>query len=289
MIGFYGQGGLGNQLFQYAAARSLSVKHGCPVVLDPHWFYSPTPGDTPRALELLRYRAALRLASATEQSQWKWMRGKLSRHLRLLHPLHLVCEKGDGVHWPAVQAPNHSYLLGHWQSEAYFAGIRGELLEELVPTAPPGVADLSMMHHMRSGTAVSVHVRRGDYLSLKSAANFHGVCSLNYYRAAINLVAQRVSEPVFFVFSDDPEWTRANLAPPFPTHYVSHNGPENAFQDLRLMSMCQHHIMANSSFSWWGAWLAPAQSGLVVAPANWYASGRPCPDLIPARWLQIEA
>lgn len=288
MIGFYGQGGLGNQLFQYAAARSLALKHGCPVVLDAHWFDHPPPRDTPRALELMRYRVALRLASASEQAQFRWMRGKLSRHLRL-HPLHLVCEKGYGVHAPALDAPKHSYLLGHWQSEAYFAGIRGELLQEFTPKAPPGAADLALMHHMQRGTPVSVHVRRGDYLSSKTAAQFHGLCSLDYYRTAIGLVAQRVSDPVFFIFSDDPEWTRAHIAPAFPCHYVSHNRPEHAFQDLRLMSMCQHHIIANSSFSWWGAWLAPAQSGMVVAPATWFASGRPCPDLIPSRWIQIQA
>lgn len=288
MIVFYGQGGLGNQLFQYAAARRLALRHNCPLVLDPYWFDHPLPGETPRPLELSRYAVELRIGSESEQQSWKWMRGRVGRYLRPLHPLHLVQEQGVSLNQAAMNAPINSYLLGFWQSESYFADIRSHLLRELTPTVPPASADEAVMSHMRSGTAVSVHVRRGDYVSLQSAAAFHGLCSLDYYRAAIQHVAERVENPVLFVFSDDPDWTRANLSSPFPTHYVDHNRPADAFQDLRLMSLCRHHIIANSSFSWWGAWLAE-QQGVVVAPARWYAADRRTPDLLPARWTRISA
>ena len=264
MIVFYGQGGLGNQLFQYAAARSLALAHGCPLVLDPYWFSHQLPGETRWPLQLTSYPLLMRMASEFEQNKWTWMRSRLARCLRPLLALNLVREEGYAVNEQALRAPINSYMVGYWQSEAYFAGIRSQLLEELSPTMPPGPGDLAMMNRMRTGTPVSLHVRRGDYVSLPSAAAYHGLCSLHYYRAAMAYVAERVADPVFFVFSDDPEWTRANLSSPYPTHYVDHNTPEDAFQDLRLMSICRHHIIANSSFSWWGAWLAPLQDGLVV-------------------------
>jgi hypothetical protein len=179
-------------------------------------------------------------------------------------------------------------LLGFWQSEAYFADIRRHLMKELTPNAPPAPADQEVIDLMGKGTAVSVHVRRGDYVTLQSASAYHGLCSLGYYRAAIEYVAERVENPKLFVFSDDPDWASANLVSPFPTKYVDHNSPNDAFQDLRLMSLCHHHIIANSSFSWWGAWLAE-QQGIVVAPARWYAADRPTPDLLPAHWVRISA
>lgn len=140
---------------------------------------------------------------------------------------------------------------------------------------------------MQQCESVSVHVRRGDYVTLASASAYHGLCTLDYYHRAIRHVAERVANPTLFVFSDDPEWTKANLHSPFPTHYVDHNPAGKAFQDLRLMSLCRHHILANSSFSWWGAWLSRSNGGLVIAPERWYAVNRPTPDLIPARWIRM--
>lgn len=288
MIVFYGQGGLGNQLFQYATARRLAVRHDCPAVLDSYWFGHSRPGETIRPLELVRYPVAMRVANESEQRRWKWMRGRLVRHLQPLLPLQLVREQGFGVHKAALTASRNSYLLGFWQSEVYFADIRGHLLKELTPIAPPAPADQAVIDLMGKGTAVSVHIRRGDYVTSQSASAFHGLCSMDYYRAAVQYVAERVENPTLFIFSDDPQWTRTNLSLPFPTHYVEHNQPADAFQDLRLMSLCRHHIIANSSFSWWGAWLSE-QQGVVVAPARWYAADRPTPDLLPPHWVRISA
>jgi hypothetical protein len=289
MIVFYGQGGLGNQLFQYATARRLALRHNCPLVLDPHWFDHPRPGETPRPLELTRYPMAIRLASLTEQQHWTLMRGRLARYAKPFLPLRLVREQGMGVNQKALAARPGSYLFGFWQSEAYFADIREHLLKELVPIESPTKADLAVMDRMVNSSSVALHVRRGDYVTLQAAAAYHGLCSLDYYLAALQHVAERVHNPTLFVFSDDPQWARTHLSFPFPTHHVDHNRPEDAFQDLRLMSYCQHHIIANSSFSWWGAWLSKSPNGTVVAPARWYAAERPTPDLIPSRWTRISA
>lgn len=287
MIVFYGQGGLGNQLFQYAAARRLSIIHGCELVLDPYWFAHPKAGETPRPLELDRYPVAMRVAMPAEQQRWRWMRGRLGRVTKPFLPMRLLCEQGSGVDQSVLNAPAGTYLFGFWQSEAYFSDIRPQLLQELMPIEAPSATDQAIIELIDHGNAVSLHVRRGDYVTLQSASAFHGLCSLDYYRAAIQYVAERVENPTLFVFSDDPEWTRANLHSPFPTHYVDHNTPADAFQDLRLMSRCRHHIIANSSFSWWGAWLADSPAGVVIAPARWFAANRPTPDLVPARWHRI--
>lgn len=285
MIAFQAQGGLGNQLFQYATARRLALQNHCPLVLDHHWFDHPRRGETPRPLELNRYPVAMRLAKPFELLCWAPMRSRWRRYLKPLQPMNVVCEQGNGVNRNVLSAPSNSYLVGFWQSEAYFADIREQLLVDLTPLAPPGPEDRAMIALMQQGESVSVHVRRGDYVSLASASAYHGLCSLDYYRKAIAYVADRVRQPILFVFSDDPGWTKANLLSPYPTHYVDHNPSEKAFQDLRLMSMCRHHILANSSFSWWGAWLARDTGGMVIAPERWYAVGRPTPDLIPSRWI----
>lgn len=289
MIAFRAQGGLGNQLFQYAAARRLALQNRCPLVVDQHWFDHPRSGETPRPFELTRYSVVMRLATPFELTCWAPMRSRWGRYLSPLLPLRLVRERGFEFNPEVLSTPPNSYLSGFWQSEAYFADIRDELLAELSPIAPPEPCDLKVIELIQRGNAVSVHVRRGDYVSLTSASAYHGLCTLEYYHRAVEHVAERVEDPIFFVFSDDVEWTKANLRLSFLTHYVDHNEPENAFQDLRLMSLCRHHVLANSSFSWWGAWLSHSIDGVVVAPERWYAVDRPTPDLIPTRWSRLAA
>lgn len=287
MIVFYGQGGLGNQLFQYAAARRLASKHGCTPVLDPYWFNNPKAGETVRSLELSHYPLMLRVASAAEQRRWRLLHSRFARYISPLHPLTLVRERGFGVNQAALSATANSYLFGYWQSEAYFADIRRELLRELTPRVTPTTADQAIIDLIQKSNAVSVHVRRGDYVTLSTASAYHGLCSLDYYHGAIQTIAAKVINPTLFIFSDDPDWTRENLMTQYPTYYVNHNGPADAFQDLRLMSLCKHHVIANSSFSWWGAWLGEQPTSIVIAPARWYAKEHPTPDLIPKRWLKI--
>ena len=290
MVVFYGQGGLGNQLFQYAAARRLSIRNNVPLVLDPYWFKHPKIGETQRSLQINRYPVVLRLATPLEQIQWSLMRVRMARYLKPLHcflSMELVKEEGHSINQKVLNASGDTYLSGFWQSEAYFADIRKELLQDFTPCEMPTEEDQKVINQIKNSVAVSVHVRRGDYVTSKSNYEYHGVCSLNYYYAAIQHLTERVKNPTLFIFSDDPEWTRTNLGTAYPTVYVDHNNSDNAFQDLRLMSLCQHHIIANSSFSWWGAWLSENNDGIVIAPERWYAADRATPNLIPSRWTRI--
>ena len=149
------------------------------------------------------------------------------------------------------------------------------------------VADKKVLEDINTTNSIAIHVRRGDYVSVESVAQTHGVCSLNYYRRAIDFVTHKVENPQFFIFSDDPEWVSEHLSTGYPTSYVIHNGPEEAFQDLRLMSLCQHQIIANSSFSWWGAWLNKNAEKIVIAPRRWFLDKRNTSDMCPENWNRI--
>jgi len=202
-------------------------------------------------------------------------------------PMNLFLEQGYGMNYNVQSAPSNSYLRGFWQSESYFADIRETLLEELNPLAAPSVKDLAVIEAMHRPASVSLHVRRGDYVSLSSAAAFHGLCGLDYYNRAVDYIAERVESLNVFIFSDDPQWVRENLKLRFPVYYIDHNNSANAFQDLRLMSYCMHHVIANSSFSWWGAWLAKFEKKIVVSPSKWFQVERPTPDLLPTDWVRV--
>ena len=287
MIAFYGQGGLGNQLFQYAAARSLAHRLNTDLVMDTYWFKHPVRGETVRPLELTNYRVKLRVANIDEQRRWKLFRTRWARFLGPLMPMQFVNEQGFAYNDSFGRTADDSYLVGAWQSERYFRDIREVLLGELTPIQPPSVRDYELIQAMQTSDAICVHVRRGDYVSSNSASAYHGVCSLDYYERAVKYVASRVRTPSLFIFSDDPDWTREHLRTEYPSHYVTHNSSADAFQDLRLMSHCKHHVIANSSFSWWGAWLSNSDEQIVIAPAKWFSVNRPTPDLLPPQWKRF--
>lgn len=281
-------GGLGNQLFQYAAGRALAARMDMPLVLDAGWFERTPKSNTPRSYELLRYRLSARLAQGYERALCKLHHGQILGRLSWLpRPWRHVRERDfDFQDVPFVKTGS-IYLDGYWQSYRYFDHFRETILNELTPEVPMSMQDEELARMMLATPSVSVHVRRGDYVSNTKALQTHGLASLAYYNQAIVRMQQLFSDARFFVFSDDLEWARANLPLPANAICVEHNRSENAFQDLRLMSMCSGHIIANSSFSWWGAWLSRASNKRVIAPARWFADGRPTPDLIPADWERI--
>jgi hypothetical protein len=145
-----------------------------------------------------------------------------------------------------------------------------------------------LLEEIRSRCAVAVHVRRGDYVRNARTNEFHGLCTPEYYQAAAKYVVDRIDEPTFLVFSDEPEWVQANLKLGRPTIYVTHDGNCAPHHDMWLMSQCSHHIIANSSFSWWGAWLCRNEKKMVVAPKRWFRDPKVnTSDLIPECWITI--
>jgi hypothetical protein len=179
------------------------------------------------------------------------------------------------------------YMVGYWQTERYFAWNRAKLLQDL--TLLPGMtAGVGWLQKIKNSNSVSLHVRRGDYVNSSSAAQHHGTCDMAYYQNAITSLMQQQSELEVFVFSDEPQWAADNLRLPVPLHIVDANPPDRGFLDLELMRQCRHHVLANSSFSWWGAWLCVHPGQVVLAPGRWFANpGIDARDIVPSRWHRL--
>jgi hypothetical protein len=177
--------------------------------------------------------------------------------------------------------------MGNWQSERYFVDVMDMIRADFTFGTAPAGRNTELAELIGNTTAVSLHIRRGDIAANPTSLAVHGLCSLDYYRKAIEYVASKLAKPEFIIFSDDMHWVRENLQVNYPCHYVDHNIGIESYNDMRLMSLCHHHIIANSSFSWWGAWLNPSKEKMVVAPKRWFASNYDSSDIVPSSWKQI--
>ena len=190
-----------------------------------------------------------------------------------------------------LSLPNPLYLEGYFQSERYFKSIERDVRAEFefkTPSSRENEIFAERIAHAKNATAV--HVRRADYVNDPQTNARHGTCSPAYYFEAIRLLVERVGESNAFVFSDDPDWAKENLKLGVPTCVVRHNPPERGFEDLRLMIKCKHFIIANSSFSWWGAWLSANPNKLVFAPERWMRDPElNSEDVYPDEWIKVSA
>jgi hypothetical protein len=283
-------GGLGNQLFQYAIGRALAVKRGTTLKLDT----LKLGKDSLRTYALNHF--AIEAAELTPQEYRELGLPSVpkSRVQRLIarifdfSSMPIIREQGFAFDPSALDAPAHCYLRGYWQSPKYFASIESSIRRELGYRNALTGANLDAADDISRSPAVSVHVRRGDYAASATTNQYHGTCDLEYYLAAEALLCRKVGEPRLFIFSDDPDWVEKNLHFESPTTIVRHNGPERHYEDLRLMTLCKHHIIANSTFSWWSAWLCANPGKIVVAPRNWFRdAGHSTADLIPEDWIRV--
>jgi hypothetical protein len=281
-------GGLGNQLFQYAAGRALAQHHQTDLVLDLSWFDNMVAGNSQREFELHNYPIEVRLANSREMFNLRFYHGRVIRRIPFLpRPWYHAKEKSFAYDPQFLNLPDDAYLDGYWQSSCYFEGIGNLIRQELLPIALPGQINSELIQSMANSHSVALHIRRGDYLSNPTAVNYHGVCSLDYYQSAIDFMVDKLESPTFYIFSDDLEWAKANLNIQYPTYFVDNNSGENAFQDLRLISSCKNQIIANSSFSWWGAWLNPNLNKIVIAPKKWFLVNKDTSTLYPDGWIKL--
>ena len=183
---------------------------------------------------------------------------------------------------------DNTILEGSWTSERYFADIANTIRQDFQFRPEPDAKNSNVFKQIGEGTAVSLHVRRGDYVADKNTQAFFGLTPLEYYRSAVKAMKKQVGELRLFVFSDDIEWCKSNLDLGADTVYVEGNTGKDSFEDMRLMSACQHHIIANSTFSWWGAWLGSNPGKVVIAPKRWFNDlTHDTKDVIPASWQTI--
>lgn len=276
-------GGLGNQFFQYATGRAISYKTGLPLVLD----ISEFENYQLRNFLLNEYNIHAEIISRDTALSFKG-ENRWQRYLNRFIRKRFIVEKEFAFDSSILDISKPVFLYGYWQSEKYFVEIRDILLKELTLKSPLSGLNLDMATHIQTSQSVALHVRRGDYISGKKNTEKYAICSLDYYKQSIQYFAHSTKNPYFFIFSDDHAWVKENLRIDYPTVFVDHNPPSSACEDLRLMSLCQHQIIANSSFSWWAAWLNPNPNKIVIAPQKWFNDlSINTSDLIPDQWIRL--
>lgn len=287
--------GLGNQMFQYATARALALHRNTDLYLDISSYMDMADVDTPRSYELDVYNINASIANdellssvlPTEAvrtkyvDRWKEIVGRGS--------IWTYLEKHHGYNPELLNTPKNVYISGWWQCPKYFQDIRSQLLKEFEPVNAPNEKNTDYIQKALSCNSISLHVRRGDYVSNKNAFSHHGLAPIEYYTLAIEHFKSTVDSPVFFVFSDDLDWCKNNLPLPEGSIYVDGNGGASAYEDIRIMRSCKHAVIANSSFSWWGAWLNNNPSKVVIAPRVWLQNEEANAqiDIVPEEWLRF--
>jgi hypothetical protein len=277
----YLQAGLGNQMFQFAYLRHLQRRGVGPLAVDAS------------APSLHRHSGATirtvfpAVASSVRFLPYLWG--------RTLHLWSDALKKGLGYNTETEALdgrfePHQRWLRGYWQMAWPAESCREQLLVDFAfrPLVDP--RDLAVARDLASSNSVSIHVRRGDYVREDSFQTLGSCSTMEYYRRALALLEARTESPRYFVFSDDPAAVRRDFAGLREAVFVDHNAAAAGYRDMQLMGLARHHVVANSSFSWWGAWLAErSASRLVIAPRRWFAnaSDQFNADIAPASWLRV--
>ncbi|WP_374284519.1 alpha-1,2-fucosyltransferase [Novosphingobium sp.] len=274
MIGAFVCGGLGNQMFQYAAARALALRRGTGLKLDLAAFGKPGAFEVDRPYELDKLAIAVEPARRTDALSFLLARREQAA-LRRFSGWATVREQAVGFDPAVKQCGDGTYLFGYWQSWRYFDDCAAQLRAELQPRVPLSDQSGRLRDAMQSANSLALHVRRGDYVTSAETASFHGALSTDFYAAAVQFIRERAPGLHCYVFSDDLDWCREALQHlGLPLTFVDVNRGADSWQDLYLMAACRHSIIANSSFSWWAAWLGDGQQHaerMVVAPQRWFA------------------
>jgi len=291
-------GGLGNQMFQYAAGRALSLRLGQPFYLENGWFALNHEHGTTRDFQLTAFphvaEAVTGILAFPERPQKKKLLERLCHSIKKRFPGYQSNEPKK------IQEPHFQYwsgfldlkapviLDGYWQTERYFAEYRREILHDFAfPELPPQAAAMRD-RILAAHNPVSFHIRRGDYVNNAHVSALFGNMGDTYWSNALKLLEAECGTMTLFLFSDDPEWVKQN----FDSHgheavIVDLDHGDTPWHDMHLMSLCRHHIIANSSFSWWGAWLAQ-QEGTTIAPKTWFANlPHDTSDICPASWKRV--
>ncbi len=279
-------GGLGNQMFQYAFGRAFSVKYNLPLALDTSEFRTYTL----RRFELGNLNIHAGNARKIELFLAK-KHGHAGRFLRKFLGYRIYRESGFQHQEIRIEPRLTSYFSGYWQSYRYIESIRELLLKEFSLRDPTPEKCLPFASMIESSNSVAIHIRRGDYVSNPETNSYHGTCSEEYYREALQRVKSAIQDPHYFVFSDEIEWCKSNLSifgPLDRVTFVDCNTSDQGFLDIFLMSKCRAHIIANSSLSWWSAWLAHDRLLEPIAPRKWFnKEDIDTSDLCPPDWIRI--
>jgi hypothetical protein len=289
-------GGLGNQMFQYASASALAYRLNQPLFLDIASFDVDIPNVAKRVFELglfpnikVNTLSPFKVSGFYQPKRW-------DNRLRKLAGIpvgSVLAEKSHSYNKEILDVKVPVLLQGFWQTEKYFLNERALILKEFeFPLLAEKDINLLTLESIKATESVAIHVRRGDYITYAPTNNFHGVCSQTYYENAIRFFKDNYPGCRFFFFSDEPDWVQSHLIKEgMNAVLVSHNKGADSWKDMLLMSNCKHNVIANSSFSWWSAWLNNNAGKMVIAPKRWFKTDDPFfepNDVVPGSWLKYD-
>lgn len=283
-------GGFGNQMFQYALAKELLYR-GKEVKADISYYSNIPPEDTERGS--IKEMLFEELPTAKEEEVQFFLRKNEKLKWRLMRWTGIVCgrepvlfQKISYQYDDRVLHKQHVYAVGWWQNERYFAHVKGVIRTEYLNGIKRlnGQSESILEKIQEHKNSVSIHVRGGDYNNASNNAIFGGICGKEYYEKAIGFLRKQLAGCRFFVFTNDFEYAKGVL-PEWESYEIVTNSEANGYQDIFLMSQCKHHIIANSTFSWWGAWLDPDEKKVVIAPKRWSWKSSKTPNC--ESWIMI--
>jgi hypothetical protein len=284
-------GGLGNQMFQYAAGRRLAYITNQEIKIDVDFFTTKQGKDiTKRNYELSGFNIVEDFATKKEIRKFKNI---ITLAIRKFFPgwtaNPYVKEKQFQIDPTLLSLKREVYIEGHWISEGYFHDITPIIRQDFkFKREIPHQAN-SIHLKIRACNSICIQVRRGDYITNKKVANVHQTTSLDFFKRAIEIIKSKVPYPVFFIFSDDPEWCEENFRELENVCFVEREFPTGSTTNyLQLMASCKHFIISNSTFAWWGAWLSDWTEKIVIAPKKWVNDDQVVTDdVYPTSWIKI--
>lgn len=273
-------GGLGNQMFQYAFGRNIAEKNQTELKLDITYF--ETSAERKFVLDHFNIKNEI----ATQKEIFELTHQKIFGGLKFSGKIE---EKGIQFNKKNLKIKNNRILTGYWQCENYFSDIKSIIRNEFTIINPPDPICEEYYRQINTTNSVSIHIRRGDYTK-PELINIHGLCDMDYYNRSIERISKSIIKPVFYVFSDNLEWAKNNLQSAMPMYFVDLDNGGNEIEDFRLMMSCKHNIIANSTFSWWAAWLNRNQEKIIIAPKFWFSSEifrKQQKNIIPDNWIKM--
>ncbi|MFH0894552.1 MAG: alpha-1,2-fucosyltransferase [Bacteroidota bacterium] len=295
------QGGMGNQMFQYAAGRALSIRTNTKLKIDLSYLKDGKLGENvdyrkyglgnfcieEKFIDKKDLDQFVRKSLLFKKLKISWLNRQLSYRLPISK---IYSQKGHGYNPDFLKLSPNTYLVGYWQNPEFFAGVEDKVKQDFVFKKLPVQSNTEMLDKITGCNSVSVHVRRGDFKNLPVL----GTIGPEFYLKAISYILEQISNPVLYFFSDDMNWVRVNFneySKKCRINYVDlNNSPGSEIEDLRLMSNCKHNILGNSTFGWWGAWLNGNPEKKVVAPERLFADpsiNRQLQGMIPDNWIRL--
>lgn len=290
-------GGLGNQMFQYAFGKFLSVKHKTDLQLDLSYLLDRTPRENfvfrDYDLDIFPIKSQFMSESKLNNLLVNRQKDNIVNRLKGVFNKHLeyVFESQFEFNNKYLDIANHSYLEGYWQSPKYFESISEIIRKDFLLNPDLTDKQVDMYKNIINSNSVCVNFRRADFVTIKTAIETHGVIPQIYYEKALDLLKKKNKDLHVYVFSDEIDWCKKHVKFDYPTTFVDHELSGFKFSVyLFLMSKCKHYVIPNSTFAWWAAWMNNNPDKIVIAPKQWFATeemNKQTIDLIPESWIRL--